>query len=248
MYLPVEVPFWRGLLEAVERRIPPEVGLGGFTRKVNSKPNKGTRVSLRSEESLLFHSHAKQRNVELISQRPVQWTLIFSNACRLFQESEVIQLWNTTPNVKKLSGLQQWFLELYRIFVKTHLRTMMFTHQIHQQYSNCTDSRQILKEIELVSHMVWSSIGIFHVLKREKFMFVFSLTYAIQKKLTACLVNIALEKRYRDECDIGFRVQFTVEFTRHHRGSQRAAVEWRLHILVMCIFNKWVNGRFKMFK
>ena len=25
----------------------------------------------------------------------------------------------------------------------------MFTHQIHQQYSNCTDSRQILKEIEL---------------------------------------------------------------------------------------------------
>ena len=28
-------------------------------------------------------------------------------------------------------------------------------------------------------------------------------------------MNIALEKRYRDECDIGFRVQFTVEFTRH---------------------------------
>ena len=37
-----------------------------------------------------------------------------------------------------------------------------------------------------------------------------------------------------------------------HRGSQLAAVKWRLHKLVMTVnrayFYEWVNGRFKTFK
>ena len=33
--------------------------------------------------------------------------------------------------------------------VKTYLRTVMFTHQIHQKYSSYTDSRQNVKGIEL---------------------------------------------------------------------------------------------------